>query len=246
MLTKGHKAGVVYLLVVLLMVVLVAVGIYVLKPKQSVQPVENEGAFDSYVYTEHHSDNSEMQVVIAKVDDTYSVLTKYFDATGAASFHVELLSKDNAERFTKDLQDFQLASEEVLDESVYTKGVLTYVSSNGSMMYNVDPLDISGFVSVDPWSDGVDTLVSKPNCADVFDMDSLESALQPASKTELYAFTKLVYDQIVDVVGVDKLEHVSVGAAMVDGMYPLSIQTLGEKDDVQLSMSEYGYVKNMK
>ena len=247
---KSKKQAVYLGIVVLTLLVLLIVGIatFVSKKagKESDVQVDNLSSFGSYEYTEHHSDGSEMVTVISRVQDEYTMLQKYFGQTGDASFRINVLSKENADRFVQSVDSFTMASESVEDEKVYTKAVLTYAAASGNTMYTIEPIDISGFSDWDPWSENPKTIVSKPDYAGLFDEKELKSALNSSSDTELYAYMELIYQQVTEILDTAELDSISIAGAMVENMYPVSVQKTGEKDEIQLSMSVYGYVKNMK
>ena len=199
-------------------------------------------AVSSYSYIERHNDDSFVNYVIYPVDSGFAVLTKYKGVGGGYYYHTQILNSDAVERFKDSMNNFTMAQEQSSGSGAYTKGVLTLTTSSGQSIYNIAPIDISGYGLVNPWSDDIREIVTKPDCVSLFNTHQIESVAGIVDEIELYSYIQMVYDQIKTFIS-DDIVSIDVNFdADNDVGYQLLVHIDG-KDDVPVNVLDYGYVK---
>lgn len=203
-------------------------------------------AVESYTYTEHHSDGSEMNLVFEELYGKWAAVMKFKDGGGAAYYHTTVLSDDNAEKFLNRLNDYQLADNSISDESAWTKGVLVIGNKKQSTSYNISPVDITGLKLIDPWSDKIETIVNKPSGLDYMSVVGMEDVSGAKNNTELYAFMSMVNDELTDLLDGKQISKLTVDdSSKTLNVYKISVYTVGEKEPSYFVITPNGYVANM-
>lgn len=207
----------------------------------------SSNGIESYTYMEHHSDGSEMNLIFEELYGKYAAVMKYTGPTGDAYFHTHLLSDSETVKFLSRIEDYQLSDDEVADDTAWTKGVLVVGNKKSSIAYTISPVDITGLGLTDPWSDKIDTIVSKPDGLEYMSVVGMRKVSNAKNETELYAFMDMVNDELSDLTDNKKPSSLTVDAeGKTDKVYKMTVRFVGETEPSYFVITPNGYVAKMQ
>ena len=210
----------------------------------TVVPETNDviSAVSSYSYIERHTDGSFVNYVIYPVDGEFVVLTKYQGVGGGYYYHTAPLNSSATARFKDAVNDFTLVQEQSSGSGAYTKGVLTLTTSSGQSIYNIAPIDISGYGLVNPWEDDIKEVVVEPDCVSLFNTHQIGAVAGIVDDVELSAYIQMIYDQMKTFIS-DDITSVEVNFDVdEEDSYQLTVHRDGQ-DAIPVNVYRYGYVK---